>query len=95
MRTLTALMVVGLLLFPGCTYFESDEGIEEEVIVDIVRGCTDETAENYNQSAEGGKDDTGRRDPAKQKTEVDAEQVAQEKPSDNNTYDASLVNITV
>ena len=52
MRTLTALMVVGLLLFPGCTYFESEEGIEEDVIVDIVRGCTDETAENYNQSAE-------------------------------------------
>ncbi|NCW55269.1 MAG: flagellar hook-length control protein FliK, partial [Rhodobacteraceae bacterium] len=59
-----------------------------------------ETSENnfdldYNQSAKGGKDDTGRRDPAKQKTEGDAEQVAQEKPSDNNTDDASLVNITV
>ena len=52
MRTLTALMVVGLLLFPGCTYFESEDGFEEDVIVDIVRGCTDETAENYNQSAE-------------------------------------------
>jgi len=59
-----------------------------------------ETSENnfdvdYNQSAKGGKDDTGRRDPAKQKTEGDTEQVAQEKPSDNNTDDASLVNITV
>jgi hypothetical protein len=59
-----------------------------------------ETSENnfdldYNQSAKGGKDDTGRRDAAKQKTEGDAEQVAQEKPSDNNTDDASLVNITV
>ena len=59
-----------------------------------------ETSENnfdldYNQSAKGGKDDTGRRDPAEQKTEGDAEQVAQEKPSDNNTDNASLVNITV
>jgi hypothetical protein len=59
-----------------------------------------ETSENnfdldYNQSAKGGKDDTGRRDPAKQKTDGDAEQVAQEKPADNNTDDASLVNITV
>ena len=59
-----------------------------------------ETSENnfvldYNQSAKGGKDDTGRRDPAKQKTDGDAEQVAQVKPTDNNTDDASLVNITV
>ena len=59
-----------------------------------------ETSENnfdvdYNQSAKGGKDDTGRRDPAKQKTVSDAEQVAQEKSADNNTDDASLVNITV
>ncbi|MFZ9072240.1 MAG: flagellar hook-length control protein FliK, partial [Paracoccaceae bacterium] len=59
-----------------------------------------ETSENnfdldYNQSAKGGKDDTGRRDPAKQKTVSEAEQVAQEKSADNNTDDASLVNITV
>jgi len=50
---------------------------------------------DYNQSAKGGKDDTGQRDPAEQKTVGDAEQVAQEKPADNNTDDASLVNITV
>ena len=59
-----------------------------------------ETSENnfdfdYNQSAKGGKDDTGRRDSAKQKDVGDAEQVAQEKPAGNNTDDASLVNITV
>ena len=59
-----------------------------------------ETSENkfdldYNQSTKDGKDDTGRRDPVKQKTVSDAEQVAQEKPADKNTDDASLVNITV
>ena len=52
MRTLTTLIVVGLFLLPGCTYFEGDEGIEEDIVIDVIRGCTDENAENYNQSAE-------------------------------------------
>ena len=52
MRALTALMVVGLFLLPGCTYFAGEDVPEGDAILDIVKGCTDESAENYNQSAE-------------------------------------------
>ena len=52
MRTLVALIVAGLFLMPGCTYLEDDSAVEDQIVVDLVQGCTDETAENYNQSAE-------------------------------------------
>ena len=45
-------MVVGLFLLPGCTYFAGEDVPEGDAILDIVKGCTDESAENYNQSAE-------------------------------------------
>ena len=37
---------------PGCTYLEDDAVAEEQISVEVVQECTDETAENYNQSAE-------------------------------------------
>ena len=52
MRALAALIVVVFVLMPGCTYFDGEEAVEENIVVDTIRGCTDETAENYNQSAE-------------------------------------------
>ena len=52
MRSLTALLVVGLFLFPGCTYLEGEESVVDEIVTEVVLGCTDSTAENYNQSAE-------------------------------------------
>ena len=30
MRTLTALIVVGFVLLPGCTYFSGEEAVEED-----------------------------------------------------------------
>ena len=52
MRSLATLLVVGLFLFPGCTYLEGEESIPDEIVTEVIRGCTDTTAENYNQSAE-------------------------------------------
>ena len=52
MRTLAALLLAGLFILPGCTYFEEGESESEDIVAEIVRGCTDEDAENYNQSAE-------------------------------------------
>ena len=51
MRVMAVLLMVGLMLSPGCL-FEDDALPEEEIVIDAVRGCTDENAENYNQSAE-------------------------------------------
>jgi len=52
MRTLVALIVAGLFLMPGCAYLEDDAVVEDQIVADLVQRCTDETAENYNQSAE-------------------------------------------
>ena len=42
MRTLTTLIVVGFFLLPGCTAFESEGDVEQDVVIDVLRGCTDE-----------------------------------------------------
>ena len=34
MRALAALIVVVFVLMPGCTYFEGEEGIEENIVVE-------------------------------------------------------------
>ena len=44
MRALAALIVVVFVLMPGCTYFEGEEAVEQDIVVDAIRGCTDETA---------------------------------------------------
>ena len=51
MRVMAVLLMVGLMLSPGCL-FEDEAFPEEETVIEITRGCTDENAENYNQSAE-------------------------------------------
>ena len=51
MRVMAVLLMVGLMLSPGCL-FEDEAFPEEETVIEVARGCTDENAENYNQSAE-------------------------------------------
>ena len=57
MDTLRVLAAICLLLLPGCTYFDEniDDSIpEEDVIVEpeLIQGCTDSEANNYNSEAE-------------------------------------------
>ncbi|MBQ47555.1 MAG: hypothetical protein CMP10_08800, partial [Zetaproteobacteria bacterium] len=57
MRVLPVLVMVGLLVLPGCTSFEgfeeqseSEELLEPEI--ELVQGCTDPEANNYDETAE-------------------------------------------
>ena len=57
MRAIPVIALVGLLLLPGCTYFDESgsESETEEVLepeVELRQGCTDPEANNYDQSAE-------------------------------------------
>ena len=53
MRAIPVIALVGLLLLPGCTYFDEtgSESETEEVLepeVELRQGCTDPEAYNYN-----------------------------------------------
>ena len=57
MRAIPVIALVGLLLLPGCTFFDESgsESETEEVLepeVELRQGCTDPEANNYDQSAE-------------------------------------------
>ena len=52
MRAIPVIALVGLLLLPGCTYFDESgsESETEEVLepeVELRQGCTDPEANNY------------------------------------------------
>ncbi|MDP6869928.1 MAG: hypothetical protein QGI21_04070 [Candidatus Poseidoniaceae archaeon] len=57
MRVIPVLLMVGLLLLPGCTYLDEytdDSELEdiEEPVIELKQGCTDPEANNYDETAE-------------------------------------------
>jgi hypothetical protein len=57
MRAIPVLALVGLLLLPGCSYFDeytedtdSQETVNAEI--ELIQGCTDSEANNYDENAE-------------------------------------------
>ena len=55
MRNLRMVVVACMLLLPGCTYLDSEESKSEdttEIEVEMLQGCTDSEANNFDENAE-------------------------------------------